>query len=185
MPGELLEVVNERDEVIGREMRSTVHDRGLLHRGVHVLLFTPQGGLIVQQRGPDKLPFPLALDCSISEHVKAGEGYRAAARRGLQEELGLVDVRFQPLVKFRMTYGPGDEEISTLYEGRIDPARVQYDPGEVLSVAAYRLDEIVQMISDGEVPFCGWFVQIMRWYLYQPSELQVLKSYQRGRLLDG
>ena len=88
MPDELFDVVNEEDIVIGQEMRSVVHQRGLWHRGVHVLLFTREGKLLVQQRSKDRLHAPLALDCSVSEHVKAGEDYYTAAMRGLERRNG-------------------------------------------------------------------------------------------------
>ena len=101
MPDEWFDVVDEHDHVIDRELRSTVHHRGLWHRGAHVLLFTQDGRLLVQQRSRDRLQAPLALDCSVSEHVKAGEDYYKAAMRGLQEEMGVAGVEIHPLVKFR------------------------------------------------------------------------------------
>ena len=76
----------------------------------------------MQQRGRHRETFPLALDCSVSEHVKAGENYQQAAHRGLAEELGIQGVPIHPLVKFKMVYGPNDFEICVLYEGRVDPA---------------------------------------------------------------
>ena len=36
---EWFDVVNARDEVVGRATRREVHARGLLHRAVHVLVF--------------------------------------------------------------------------------------------------------------------------------------------------
>lgn len=89
MPDELFDVVDEQDHVIGQETRSLVHRRGLWHRGVHVFLFTRAHKLLVQQRSKDRLQAPLAWDCSVSEHVKAGEDYYSAAMRGLKEEMGV------------------------------------------------------------------------------------------------
>ena len=54
MSDELFDVVDEEDKVIGQETRSIVHQRGLWHRGVHVLLFTHEGKLLVQQRSRDR-----------------------------------------------------------------------------------------------------------------------------------
>ena len=92
MPDELFDVIDEEDKVIGQEMRSVVHQRGLWHRGVHVLLFIQDEKLLVQQRSKDRVHSPLALDCSVSEHVKAGEDYFTAAVRGLQEEMGVEGI---------------------------------------------------------------------------------------------
>jgi isopentenyldiphosphate isomerase len=87
MPDELLDVVDEADRVTGQAPRSTVHELGLLHRGVHVLLLSPNGDLLVQKRSAQRRQYASLLDCSTSEHVKAGESYEQAAGRGLLEEL--------------------------------------------------------------------------------------------------
>jgi isopentenyldiphosphate isomerase len=183
MPDELLDIVDDSDLVIGQEFRAVVHQRGLQHRGIHIFLVTPEHKLIIQQRGRQRENGPLALDCSVSEHVKAGEGYRQAAIRGLAEELGIRDARIHPLVKFKMEYGPNDWEICQLYEGRADPAMLRFDPIEVERVACYTLGELEALITQGQVAFSGWFVQLLRWYLGKPSDLQVIKNYSKKHLL--
>jgi isopentenyldiphosphate isomerase len=182
MPDELLDVVNDEDLVVSQEMRSVVHQLGLQHRGVHVFLGTADGQLLVQQRGRNQAAFPLTLDCSVSEHVKAGENYQQAAHRGLIEELGLQGVRIIPLVKFKMVYGPNDFEVCMLYEGRVNPALVRFNSQEVDRVASYRLEELVTEIERGEIAFSGWFVQLLYWYLGLPTIMQVLRIYQPKRL---
>ena len=75
--------------VTEQEMRSVVHQKGLQHRGVHVFLFNEQGEMLIQKRSADRANSPSLLDCSVSEHVKAGENYLEAAARGLKEEMGV------------------------------------------------------------------------------------------------
>jgi len=184
MSDELLDVVDDADLVIGQELRTEVHRRGLQHRGVHIFLVTPENKLVVQQRGRQRGTSPLALDCSVSEHVKSGEGYQEAASRGLAEELGLRDINIHALIKFKMDYGPNDREICQLYEGRVDPAMVRFDPIEVERIASYSLDELDELIRKGQVVFSGWFVQLLYWYLGRPSELQLLMNFSKKRLLS-
>jgi isopentenyl-diphosphate delta-isomerase type 1 len=183
MYDELLDIVDDEDRVTGEETRVIIHQRGLQHRGVHVFLVTPEGKLLVQQRSRQRDTYPLALDCSVSEHVKAGEGYPEAAARGLAEELGIRHANIHALIKFKMDYGPSDREICELYEGNFDPAQVQFDSGEVEWVTFYSLDDLDMMIQNGKVAFSGWFVQLIRWYLGKPSKLQVIENYSRKRLL--
>ncbi|MFZ2098829.1 MAG: NUDIX domain-containing protein [Anaerolineales bacterium] len=183
MSDELLDIVNDKDVVIAQELRSTVHRLGLQHRGVHVFLVTPQGKLLVQQRGRQQETFPLALDCSVSEHVKAGEKYQQAADRGLLEELGINFVHIHPLIKFKMVYGPNDFEMCVLYEGRVDPAQVCFNPLEVNGIAWYDLEELEALFQGGKTAFSGWFVQLLNWYLRKPSELKILRCYKHDRLL--
>ena len=183
MSDELLDIVDDTDRIIGQELRAVVHQHGLQHRGVHVFLVTPENKLVVQQRSRQRETSPLALDCSVSEHVKAGEGYREAVKRGLTEELGIRDTNIHALVKFKMDYGPNDREICQLYEGRVDPAQVRFDPVEVERIDSRSLDELDELIRNKQVAFSGWFVQLLNWYLERPSKLQVLKNYSKKRLL--
>ena len=88
-PEEIFEVVDENDEVIGREPRSVVHARGLRHRAVHVLVFNATGAVFLQKRSMTKDNDPGLWDSSCSGHVDAGETYYEAAARELMEEIGL------------------------------------------------------------------------------------------------
>ena len=88
-PDEYFDVVNERDEPVGRARRREVHARGLWHRAVHVLVFNAAGEVFLQQRSWTKDLSPGLWDSSCSGHVDAGEYYDPAAVRELGEELGL------------------------------------------------------------------------------------------------
>lgn len=168
---ELLDIVNDEDIIIGQEMRSAVHQLGLQHRGAHVFLYTEDGKMLVQKRSADRAASPSALDCSVSEHVKAGESYLEAAMRGMKEEMGVDGIEIKPLVKFRMNYGINDNEISTLYEGVVDPARVKFDPVEIEEIYYFSLDELREMVNTGSVQFCGWFVELLNWQTGKPTKM--------------
>ena len=178
MSEEMFDIVNDDDMVIGQERRSVVHQTGLQHRGVHVFLFTPEHKLLVQQRSKDRQASPSSLDCSVSEHVKAGEDYLSAAHRGLKEELGLENVDLKPIITFRMNYGPNDNEISRLFEGQLaDPSRVRFDPLEVESIDYFSLDELQRLRAEGKRPFSRWFKQMMLWIGGKPSELKITSTH--------
>jgi isopentenyldiphosphate isomerase len=89
MGEEIFDVVNERDEVIGRETRREVHARGLMHRAVHVLVFNRAGQVFLQKRSLRKDRQPGLWDSSASGHLDSGEDYNACAVRELREEIGL------------------------------------------------------------------------------------------------
>ncbi len=91
MADEHFDVVNERDEPVGRARRSEVHARGLWHRAVHILVFNRAGQVFLQKRSLRKDVAPGKWDSSCSGHLDAGEGYDHAAVRELGEELGLND----------------------------------------------------------------------------------------------
>jgi isopentenyl-diphosphate delta-isomerase type 1 len=89
MTEEIFDVVNERDEVIGRRPRREVHRLGLMHRATHVLVFNSQGQVFLQKRSMNKDRQPGVWDSSASGHVNSGEDYDACAVRELGEEIGL------------------------------------------------------------------------------------------------
>jgi isopentenyl-diphosphate delta-isomerase type 1 len=89
MSEEFFDVVDARDEVIGRAPRGEVHARRLWHRAIHVLVFDATGRLFLQKRSLRKDVAPGLWDSSCSGHVDAGEDYDHAAQRELGEELGL------------------------------------------------------------------------------------------------
>lgn len=86
---ELLPIVNAKDEVIGTEKRGVIHQKRLLHRAVHILLFNATGQIYLQRRSLNKDAAPGKWDSSASGHVDPGESYFVAANRELSEELNL------------------------------------------------------------------------------------------------
>ena len=89
MSEEIFDVVNGRDEVIGRAARREVHARELLHRAVHVLVFNSRGNVFLQKRSMKKDRQPGVWDSSASGHLDSGEEYDVCAVRELREEIGL------------------------------------------------------------------------------------------------
>jgi len=176
MPDELFDIIDENDQVLGQEMRSVVHQRGSWHRGVHVLLFTQDDKLLVQQRSKTKSQSPLTFDCSVSEHVLSGEDYYEAALRGLSEELGVEDIEIQPLTKFKMNYGPNDNEVSMIYKGIVDSKQVRFDPEEIERVDAYTIEELGSLLEQKPELFSYWFEQIVLWLAQKPSAVQIMKG---------
>ncbi|WKZ39559.1 MAG: NUDIX domain-containing protein [Anaerolineales bacterium] len=171
---ELLDIVDDNDHVIGQESRTIVHQRGLQHRGVHVFLFTDDGKMLIQKRSADRAASPSLLDCSISEHVKAGEDYHDAAVRGMKEELGVEGIEIERLTKFRMNYGVNDNEISELYQGVVHPELVQFDPVEIESVMYLSMDELRRMLQEQRPLLCGWFVEMLDLYFNGRGKMQVM-----------
>jgi isopentenyldiphosphate isomerase len=87
---ELFDVVNERNEVIGRATRREVHAKGLWHRATHVVVEDARGRVFLQKRSMAKDTAPGRWDSACSGHVDSGETYEAAAVRELREEIGVV-----------------------------------------------------------------------------------------------
>ncbi|MCX5058269.1 NUDIX domain-containing protein [Streptomyces sp. NBC_00201] len=118
---EILDIVDENDQVIGRSPRGEVYAEGLRHRCVFIQARDAQGRLFVHRRTPTKLVFPSLYDMFVGGVVGAGESYDDAALREAEEELGvsgLPDPGF--LFKFLYDDGAGRTWWSAVYEVRCD-----------------------------------------------------------------
>jgi isopentenyl-diphosphate delta-isomerase type 1 len=90
MGEELLEIVNEKGEVIRTAKRSEIHGNNqLLHRVVHLLVFNSKGEILLQKRSMTKDVAPGKWDTSVGGHVGVGETLEEALRREMEEELGI------------------------------------------------------------------------------------------------
>jgi isopentenyl-diphosphate delta-isomerase type 1 len=143
---EVFELVDDDDEVIGKEFRGVVHCKGLLHRAVYCWVFNTAGELLIQQRSFQKSIGPGKWDLSVAEHVQPGENYRAAAIRGLSEELGIHVL--------------ADAIVGPLQPTHCRELR-QGDFHDVELVQSFRLDGwngSVALESDGEVIATRWLL---------------------------
>lgn len=87
---EYLDVVDENDTVVGRELRSVLHAAGERNfRVVNAFIKNDKGELWIPRRTAHKTLAPLALDFSVGGHVVSGETYDHAFKRETLEETGL------------------------------------------------------------------------------------------------
>ncbi len=95
-----LDLVNENDEVIGKEKRSIIYKNKMKNfRAVNVFLVNDEGKIWIPRRVKEKVVFPLSLDASVGGHVASGETYEEAFAREVKEELNLdlKDVKYKYL----------------------------------------------------------------------------------------
>jgi 16S rRNA (adenine1518-N6/adenine1519-N6)-dimethyltransferase len=135
LENELFPVVDKMDRILRQAARSEVHGDNLRHRAVHILIFNEKGELYLQQRSRRKDRHPLLWDSSAAGHVMAGEGYDEAAKRELQEELG-VNLPLKKVLKLSASPQTGQEFI-WLYRGQlhgnIRPNRSEIETGAFLT----------------------------------------------------
>ncbi len=158
---EQFDVVDELDRVLEQLPRSVVHSRRLLHRAVHIFVQRSDQRLLIHKRTEDKVEFPGVWTSSASGHVAAGEGYDAAARRELLEELGL-DTAVTRLHKFPPSESTCREH-TVLYSARTD-AEPTPDPREMTAVRWLTPDEITHEISQSPEQFSPAFRLLFAWH---------------------
>jgi len=151
MSEEVFEIVNERDEVIGQQLRSEVHRLGLMHRAVHVLIYNQRGELFLQKRSLNKDSCPGLWDSSASGHSEVGESYDDCALREVFEELGF-QLSSVPNRLFKIAACPETgQEFVWVYRAQADGPF---------------------MLNEDEIETGGWFTdeQITRWTTERPDE---------------
>ncbi len=119
---ELLDVADEQNQVLRQATRREIHDNGLIHRAVHILVFNKNHDCLLQQRSLLKDRHPGVWDSSAAGHLDAGEDYETAASRELEEELGITDTRLLHLADLPPTPDNGMEHVAlyaALYNGRV------------------------------------------------------------------
>jgi 8-oxo-dGTP pyrophosphatase MutT (NUDIX family) len=90
-PESQYDLVDEHDNPLGRTAAySEVHRTGMWHRGVHVIVYTPDGRIVMQKRAPTLAYHPNEVEISVGGGVDAGETTEQAALREVKEELGVI-----------------------------------------------------------------------------------------------
>jgi isopentenyl-diphosphate delta-isomerase type 1 len=146
MAEEIFDVVNERDEVIGKQTRSEVHRLGLMHRATHVLVFNSRGRVFLQKRSMTKDRQPGLWDSSASGHVDSGEDYDACVVRELREELGL-QVSATPRRLFKLgASSETDQEHVWVYRCEAE-GPFQLHPEEIERGDWFEPDEVTDWMS--------------------------------------
>jgi len=161
MSEDIFDIVNERDEVIGRAPRSEVHARGLLHRAIHVLVFNSRGDVFLQKRSMKKDRQPGVWDSSCSGHVDSGEDYDQTTVRELQEEIGLV-LGSPPARLFKIDACPEtDAEFVWTYRCYND-GPFQLDPDEIDAGDWFTPDHVSRWIRERPEDFAPAFVLVWK-----------------------
>ena len=150
MDDEYLDLVNERDEVIGRKLRSEIYSEKLLNfRVVNAFLINSEGKLWIPKRSLEKRIFPGCLDMSMGGHVESGESYDQAFKRELFEELNLDSD--QLLWKARAQLHPLYDNVSVfmkIYEIYTDQ-EPNYNPKDFIESSWIDPFELLQKIESG------------------------------------
>jgi len=97
---ELIDVVNEKDEVIGKKDKALVHADGDWHRASRIWVMNSSNEILLHQRAGNKKILPNFWDTTFGGHVFSGETYGDAARRELKEELGMKNFELFEIKKW-------------------------------------------------------------------------------------
>jgi len=156
--GEIFDVVDENDQVIGQATRAEVHAQKLVHRAIHVFVTNKRGDLLLQKRSLLKDACPGVWDSSVSGHLDAGEDYAAAAVRELEEEMGITcECEIEEIAKIAPCANTGWEHVK-LFRARHDGS-LRFPSAEIDAAVWFPLTEIEAWIAHRPEDFASGFLE--------------------------
>lgn len=172
---EYFDVFARNGACLGQAARHEVHRLGLWHRSAHAFLFDKTGRMLLQRRAADKDLYAGCWDYACGEHLHSGESYRRGMRRGLFEELGLIDAAPRSIgaVNADSLGWPGgvDAEFQQAFLLRHD-GEVRVDPIEVMAVLWVTKAELLAMLEHNPEEFTPWFRKEL-------TRLHILRDWDR------
>lgn len=164
-------LVDPDDAEIGSEEKLRAHERGVLHRAFSVFLLNRRGEILLQRRADGKYHGAGLWSNSACGHPRPGEETPAAARRRLEEEMG-IDTPLEHLFSFtyraEMASGLTEHEIDHVFRGRVDDDP-EPDPSEVSAWRWASPPELLEEMRNGPDRFTPWFAEAFAGLLERES----------------
>lgn len=151
MVAKLIQIVDDNDQVIGESEMSSAWRKGLKHRIARIMAEDKDGRILLQKRSATMPNFPNCWDHSAAGHVDVGEDYDTAAKRELQEEIGISGKKLELIDTYYTEEIEKDFKLNrfnALYKVIISETPTEIDPHEVAEVRWFTLDEIKKLIKD-------------------------------------
>ncbi len=159
---EYIDVVDENDNVIGKEERNIVYENDWKnYRVINIMILTSDNKIIVPKRSSNRRVFPNCYDCSVGGHVDSGETYEIAAYRELKEELGISGVKLEEIGYFN----PKDlntSSFSKMYKLIYDE-KLNYDKDGIQEIFYMDKSQIKKLIQENPLQFKGDYPAFFKW----------------------
>lgn len=157
--GEQVVLVDAADRAIGMAEKLSVHREAKLHRAVSVFVFNAEGALLLQRRAATKYHSAGLWSNTCCSHPRPGEDPLEAARRRLEEEMGLA-CDLYPVFRFvyRAELGGGlvEHEYDHVFAGWSDQDP-RPDPREVAEWRWAAVNELCAEIAERPGDYTPWF----------------------------
>lgn len=142
---EKLDIVNEKDEVVGVKTRKEVHDEVLRHRSVMFFVFNSEGKVLMTQRNEDKRFYPSYWSIVLGGHVTSGSSYEETLKKEMKEELGVIG-DYEEIGRFKKDIEEEKENVK-LYRTEVDSQSIKLSPDEFQRGKFIPLDKIEEEIK--------------------------------------
>jgi len=154
--------VDKDDNIIGAGSKEEAWKNGIIHRIARIFLFNSKEELLITKRADNLSSLPGKWDQSAAGHVDEGENYATAAKRELEEEVGVKDIELEEKGKFFTDEtdesGKIKKRFSMLYIGHYD-GEVTPNPKEVSKIQWINLEKLNAWMDERPNEFTAGFIR--------------------------
>jgi len=161
---ELFYLVDKYDNVLGSITRKKAHTEKLNHRSIYILVKNSKDQILFQKRSAKKDTRPFFWTLSVGGHVTYPTTYFEAAKRELEEELGIsLKLKF-----IKKVYLDESTEFCHVYSAETNKTPDNFDKDEISQVRWVDIIELDEFIKNNQLT---------------PSSKQVLEDIEIMKLI--
>lgn len=123
-----VDLINNKDKVIGQAGIDYVHKKLLLHRAVHIFIINSEGKLFCRQRSFKKKIYPGYWSTSVGKHVLSDHTYKQTANEALKNTLGIT-CKLNKIGKIKIQDNI-ENEITMLFVG-YSSKKMKFNPDQI------------------------------------------------------
>ena len=166
MQEEKVVLVDKNDNKLGLMPKMEAHLKGELHRAFSVIIFNPQGKILLQKRASTKYHTPNLWSNTCCSHQRDNEDNISAGKRRLSEEMGFITdlFNFDSFI-YRVEFSNGliehenDHIMIGVFDGIPKP-----NPNEVDEWKWIDIDILANDMKINPENYTAWFIIIMNKY---------------------
>lgn len=148
--------------VIGETTVREARENGWPRFVVRIFILSVSGKILLQQRSAHSFIFPNLWDLAAAGHVDCGDTFEAAARRELQEEVG-IEATLELIEESHVAITTTDHVVGTLYKGVVtDEVVITINLDEVSQTIWVSPTQLDKMMIEDESQFMSEFVRIWK-----------------------
>ncbi len=166
MEDEYLDIVDDNDKVIGKDLRSKLYkgfDPIKNIRFANILVFNSKGQILLPKRSMNRKIFPGCYDFSASGHVSSREDYIDAAIRETKEEIGIKNPKLIELGKLSpKEYGVVG--FGVVYKLIWDKSLDGYDKDGIDTLEWFKFKDALKLSREHPEKFKHDLPIVLEWY---------------------
>jgi len=161
-----VQLVDNQDNTIGVMEKILAHQKGELHRALSVLILNSNNELLLQRRALGKYHSPGLWTNTCCSHPYPGEDSFEAAKRRLQEEMGMsADLNFVFKFQYKCDFDNGliEHELDHVFIGVTDDTP-HINTDEAMAFSWVSIEDLEESMKKNPNDYTFWFKLIIQDY---------------------